>query len=183
MTAHTRLIASLCEVYRAAARAHEGRNLSVASVSRRVFDGDNKKLGLILAGRDLETGTAERALLWLHQNWPPGHDAPEVLQTAVQSPAVWAHLAETSAEVVRRLSGEPSLVLTPAPSRRRHKRNANVARVRELASAGFSRAQTAAELGISYSHVVNLSLLHGITFREVRRGRSPRAKAETGEVA
>lgn len=37
---------------------------------------DGKRLDAIAAGRDLNTGTFERAMQWLSDNWPPDTDWP-----------------------------------------------------------------------------------------------------------
>jgi hypothetical protein len=55
----------------AAARGH----VSLKRVSTLIFN-EGKKLDRLAEGRDLETGSFERAMLWLSQNWPENAEWP-----------------------------------------------------------------------------------------------------------
>jgi hypothetical protein len=59
------------------------RQLSRARVSTIVFNAGST-LDRIVAGRDLNTGTFERAMRWFSDNWPEGTDwPPEVPRPAL----------------------------------------------------------------------------------------------------
>ncbi|MFG1262341.1 hypothetical protein [Xanthobacter aminoxidans] len=64
------LVSQLLIVTDAFSRA---RGLSQSRVATLLFN-DGKKLALLRAGGDLVTGSYERALCWLSENWP--EDAP-----------------------------------------------------------------------------------------------------------
>lgn len=63
----------------------DARDISIARVSTIVFN-HGRRLRSVAEGRDIRTGTFERAMLWFSRNWPADTEWPD----GVSRPAITA---------------------------------------------------------------------------------------------
>lgn len=170
MTAHTRFLIDLAEVYRREAEIAEGRPLALSTVSHRVFRGQNDKLAKMQDGGDIKTGLFLSAVKWLDRFWPPGRPKPLVLTSAAKAPAAWAALIsayqagaspfDVSADEAREPDQVPPTTTDYA------------VRLRDLAESGQTINGAADELGVTATAIRNAALRHGLKFRAQRRPRA-----------
>lgn len=170
MTAHTRFLIDLAEVYRREAEIAEGRPLALSTVSHRIFRGQNDKLAKLQAGGDIKTGLFLAAVRWLDRFWPPGRPKPLVLTSAAKAPTAWASL------IAAYQSGaspfDVAVDEVPASDQSSTKPTDYATRLRDLAEAGLTINAAADELGVTATAIRNAALRHGVKFRAQRRPRS-----------
>lgn len=70
--------------------------LSETTLSHRIF-GDSKKLTALRGSADITVGRFNAAMRWMAENWPEGHERPEVLRADANGPSAAAEPEEDAA--------------------------------------------------------------------------------------
>lgn len=179
MTAHTRFLLRLCEVYRAEAGIAEGRTIPESTISLRLFKGDSEKIADMRGGADLTSERFEAAVRWALANWPPGRPMPRALKRAVVDPQDWESEIEVDAARAR-TTAAPVAVKEKTP----RKVKPMIQHLQELAAEGYTTREAATEVGRHYDTVRRAADRHGIRFQAERRPRSTTSLLRThGEAA
>ena len=70
--------------------------LSETTLSHRIF-GDSKKLTALRGSADITVGRFNAAMRWMAENWPEGHERPEVLRAYANGPSAAGEPEEDAA--------------------------------------------------------------------------------------